>query len=94
MTQLLIKKDFIIDKVDGEITIFDVENSIFYSFNKSGSYIFEMIKKGFDENKMAKILSRKYNISEKQAKKDISDFLKQLSKNKIISLSGQKKWNK
>lgn len=91
MTQLLVKKDLVIDKIDGEITIFNVDNSILYSFNKSGSYIFEMIKKGFDENKIAKILSRKYNISRKQAKKDVSDFLKQLSKNKMISLSGQRK---
>lgn len=94
MIQLLIKKDFLIDKIDGEITIFNIDNSILYSFNKSGSYIIEMIKKGFNENKMAKILSKRYNISEKQAKKDVSDFLKQLSKNKIISLSGQRKWNK
>jgi 20S proteasome alpha/beta subunit len=87
MTLSLVKKDFVIDKIDGETTIFDVDRSIFYSFNPSGSYIFAMIKKGFDENKIAKMLSKKYGISEKQAEKDVSDFLKNLSKNKIISSS-------
>lgn len=87
MTKLLIKKDFVIDKIDGEITIFNTDNSIFYSFNKSGSYIFEMIKKGFDEKRMVTSMTRKFKISEIQAKEDISFFLKKLSKNKIISFS-------
>lgn len=87
MTKLIIKKDFVIDKIDGEITIFNTDSSIFYSFNKSASYIFEMIKKGFDEKRMISSMTRKFKIPEIQAKKDISVFLKKLSKNKIISSS-------
>ncbi|VVA43777.1 conserved hypothetical protein [Candidatus Roizmanbacteria bacterium] len=94
MTQLLIKKDFVIDKINKEITIFNVDNSMFYSFNESGSYILEAIKKGFNEERIARILSKKYDISKKQAEKDVNDFLKQLSKNKIISFSRQKKARK
>lgn len=94
MTKLLIKKDFVIDKIDKEITIFNVNNSTLYSFNKIGTDIFEMIQKGFDEEKIAKTLLKKYMISKKQVKKDVNDFLKQLLKNKIISSSKQRKYNK
>ncbi len=87
-------KDFVIDKIDGEINIFDVDSSTLYSFNRSGSDIFEMIKKGRNKETIIRMMSKKYNISEKQTEKDVNDFLKDLSKNKIISISKQKKLNK
>lgn len=84
----------VISKIDGEISIFNVDNSILYSFNQSGSYIFEMIKKGRNKMMIIKNMSKKYDISLKQAEKDVNDFLKNLSKNRIISILEQKKLNK
>lgn len=86
-------KDLVVDKIDGEISIFSIDDSTLYSFNKSGSDIFEMIKKGQNKKTIAKIMSKKYDISEKKAEKDVDDFLRNLSKNKIISISEQKKVN-
>jgi hypothetical protein len=39
-----INKGFIIQKLDDKSTIFDGEKSILYTFNKTGSLIFEKIK--------------------------------------------------
>ena len=94
MTKYKIKKGFISDKIDGRVTIFNVSNSTFYSFNQSGSFIFKMIKKGKDKEEMMKQLIKRYKISGKKAIDDINDFLEQLLKNEIIFSLKQKKPNK
>lgn len=91
---MLIKNDFVIDKIAGEVSIFDSINSLLYTFNGPGSFIFEKLKKGFDTNSIAMLMSKKYQIPLKQAVNDVSDFLKYLLKNKIIFPLKQKKTNK
>lgn len=85
-----IKKHFVVEKIDGNTTLFDVETSTFYSFNDTGSYIFSLVKKGTPEEKIASALIKKYEISESKAKRDVTDFLKSLVKNKIASSSEKK----
>ena len=78
-------KNFVIDKVDGKTTIFDVEGSVFYSFNETGSYIFSLLRKHKKKEEIINLLVKKYKISEKKARGDVDDFVKKLQKNKILS---------
>lgn len=85
-----IKKHFVIEKIEGKTTLFDVDSSTFYSFNETGTYIFSLVKKGQEKEKMTEALAKRYGITKKKAEKDVNDFLKDLVKNKIASPSMKK----
>jgi hypothetical protein len=87
--KLTVKKQFVIEKIEGKTTLFDVETSTFYSFNESGSFIFGLVKKGMEKRKIVDLLAKKYDLQDSKAKKDVDDFLKDLLKNKIASASKQ-----
>lgn len=94
MIRYEIKKDFMVDKIEGKVTIFNIENSTFYNFNDTGTYIFSFLKKGIDKRRMIQLLMKKYQISNKKAENDINEFLNKLLKNKIVFSSKQKKLDK
>lgn len=80
-----LKEDFILDKIEGKITLFNVTNSTFYTFNDVGSYLVEKLFKGIKKGDLVVLLIKKYGITKARAVKDINVFLKELSNNKIIS---------
>lgn len=92
--KLTIKKQFVVEKIEGKITLFDVDTSTFFSFNESASFIFNLVKKGTDREKVIKSLAKKYGLTEVKASRDVDDFLKELERNKIASASKQTKRNK
>ena len=79
-----INKGFIIQKVGNKQTIFDGEESALYTFNKTGSIIFEKIKLGWDKDKVVNFLSSTYSISIDEAEADFEEFINELLKSKII----------
>lgn len=80
-----LKQGFIVQKNGNKISIFDPEKSILHSFNETGSYIFEQVKKGLEEEKIVKNIVKKFKISETEAKNDFEEFIKDLKRKKIIS---------
>lgn len=79
-----LNKGFIVQKVGGGSTIFDGEESELYTFNKTGSVIFEKIKLGWDKERIIVFLSESYSINKKTATKDVEDFIIELINSKVI----------
>ncbi len=79
-----INKGFIVQKVGDKSTIFDGEESIIYTFNKTGTLIFEKIKNGWEKEKIINFLSKTFSITEARAGEDFEDFTNELIKSKII----------
>ncbi len=79
-----INKGFIVQKVGNKSTIFDGEESALYTFNKTGSLIFEKIKLGWDKEKIVVFISKTYLIKRETAEKDLDEFTNGLIKSKII----------
>lgn len=79
-----INKGFIIQKVGNKQTIFDGEESALYTFNKTGSIIFEKLKLGWDRDKIVNFLSNMYSIKIDEAEADFEEFINELIKSKII----------
>lgn len=79
-----INKGFIVQKVGNKSTIFDGEESALYTFNKTGVLIFDKIKLGWDKEKILKLISKTYSISDKTAQKDFAEFTRELIKSRII----------
>jgi len=80
-----INKGFIVQKIDGKITIFDGENSQLISFNETATYVFERIKRGLDEAKIIEFMSKKYKVKPEKVKKDLRQLLGELKRLRIIS---------
>lgn len=80
----LIQKGFVAQKMNNRIIIFDGEKSVLHSFNQTATFIFEKIKRGIDNKKLAELIAKKYSISEKKAEQDILEFIEELKSKKII----------
>lgn len=79
-----VNRNLILQKLDNKLVGFDVERSFLYTFNETAEYVFKKIKRGWEENKIASLLAKRYKITGKDALKDIKTLLKELKKNKIL----------
>ena len=70
-------------ETDGEIVIVAPKQDPAY-LNESGSSVWKLIDKGLDETKIVEQLSKEYGEEENIIKKDVSNIIKELVKNKYI----------
>ncbi|MFN4212722.1 MAG: PqqD family protein [Microgenomates group bacterium] len=80
-----INKGFIIQKLDDKTVIFDGEASVLYTFNETASFIFQKLKRGWDEDKIVSSLVKKYQVREERVREDFKQLVEELLKKKIIS---------
>lgn len=80
-----INKGFIIQKLDDKTVIFDGEASVLYTFNETASFIFQKLKRGWDEDKIVRSLVKKYQVREERVREDFKQLVEELLKKKIIS---------
>jgi uncharacterized protein YktA (UPF0223 family) len=86
MKKYKILKGFIFEKTDDKkMIIFDQEKSKMLTFNQTASFIFERLKRGYDEKSITKALLKKYKVGEKQARRDVKEIISKLKKRKIIA---------
>lgn len=84
----LIKKGLIKSKSGKGLTIIDSNKYLLYTLNESGSFIFDKLRQGKEEGEIVGLLIKKYGIDPRQAKSDLTGYLKEFLKRKIISPSG------
>ena len=70
-------------ETDGEVVIVAPKQDPAY-LNESGSIIWKLIDKGYDEVKIVATLSKEYSEDETIIKKDVKDIIKDLLKNGYI----------
>ena len=76
-------KDVLWQETDGEIVIVAPKQDPAY-LNESGSAIWKLIDKGYDETKIVSTLSKEYGEDESVIKKDVNSMIKDLLNNKYI----------
>jgi hypothetical protein len=69
---------------DGAVLL-DIEQGLCFSLNPVGAKIWEMVKHGHSLDKITDTLEEEFNLPRPQLLGDISDFLKQLEKMRLIS---------
>jgi len=79
-----IKPDIAYRKINDEIFIVDSKNSYLHKINSVGSFIFEKIKDGLDEEKIVKELVESYDVDFEVAFSDVKEFIEELIKKGII----------
>lgn len=85
MKQYNLNKGYIIKKIEENITIFDAEQSLLYTLNKTGSYIFTKIKLGWNKDKIINALVKNYNIKKSNAQDDLNALINDLLTKKIVT---------
>jgi hypothetical protein len=79
-----IKPDIAYRKINDEIFIVDSKNSYLHKIDSVGSFIFEKIKDGLDEEKIVKELVESYDVDFEVAFSDVKEFIEELIKKGII----------
>ncbi|HRY28452.1 MAG TPA: PqqD family protein [Elusimicrobiota bacterium] len=72
-------------KVDDEVVILDLETSVYYSLNETGSKIWELIGKGLSEEAIAEEVAEDYGQKVATVKKDVSAIIKKMKKENLVT---------
>lgn len=80
-----INKGHITQKIDNKVTIFSGEDSVLYTLNETGAFIFQSLKMGWEKEKIIKKMTEKYHINEAEAKADVEYFTEHLLEKKILT---------
>ena len=80
------KKNIYWKKSGAETVLLNVETGVYYTLDELGGRIWDLIVQNNDEIKIVSKITHEYNVSEKQAEKDIKNLLKYLIKEKLICI--------
>lgn len=64
--------------INDEGFIFDPETGNSYTVNKTGLFILKLLKEGKSEKEIVKSLTERFDVDEKEAERDLMDFIEQL----------------
>lgn len=82
--KLRIRKGLINQRAGNTLIIFDTDKSLLYTFNKTAKFIFESLRKGMTIDSIVKQLTKEFDVSATQAKKDIDRLISTLIKKRIV----------
>ncbi|MFC1867707.1 PqqD family protein [Thermodesulfobacteriota bacterium] len=74
------KGDLILAEVDDEAMMIDVDKGMSYFLNETALIVFKMLNEGKDIDDIKKTLLREYDVDEKEAERDIREFIDKLDK--------------
>jgi hypothetical protein len=81
-----INADLSFKEIGSELFIYNRKNSTIYSFNGTGVFIWSLLIKGLSIDEIGRCLCREYEVAQDKAGNDVSDFVKNLEKNGLITL--------
>jgi hypothetical protein len=76
------------ETVDGETTIVDLENGVYYALNVSGSLIWDEVVSGMPQAEVAGIVTRTFGIADEEADRAVGDLIGQLAEAGLIVENG------
>lgn len=77
-------KEIEYNNTDEETVILIVKTGEFFSLNKTGASIFNLVNEKNDFETIIKKMSKKYQTEDNIIRKDVTSFLKELLKKRII----------
>src|SRR5262249_14552554 len=73
--------------IDGEAIIINLANGIYYSMDKVGGLIWEMVEAGCSLEDTARIVAGRYEVSPEQARKDVEQLVEELLQENLATTS-------
>ncbi len=71
-------------KVEDETVILNIDRGFYYTLDEIGTLIWEMIAASKDEEAIAQDIADSYDVDERSLEKDITSFLKNITKEGLI----------
>src|SRR5215470_1616580 len=71
--------------IDGEAIIINLANGIYYSMDKVGGLIWEMIEGGRTLEEMVAMILARYDVSQEQVKTDIEQLVNELLQENLVT---------
>jgi hypothetical protein len=72
------------DTIEGETILINLKNGNYYSFDKIGAVIWEIIEKKGDVNKLVNILTKKFNKQGEKIESAIDHFISSLLQENLV----------
>ena len=86
--RFLLREDEVASKViDGEAIIINLANGIYYSMDKAGALIWEMIQTKHSLEETLTAVTTCYEVSQEDARRDLEQLVEELLKENLVSLS-------
>jgi len=70
--------------MDGEAILINLSNGIYYSMDKVGAVVWELIEKNCSADEMVTAIINRYEVDSSQAQNDVERLLKELLDEKLI----------
>jgi Coenzyme PQQ synthesis protein D (PqqD) len=70
--------------MDGEAILINLSNGIYYSMDKVGAVLWELVEKNFSPEAMVGFIINRYEVQAEQARTDVERLLKELLDEKLI----------
>jgi len=72
--------------IDGEAILINLSNGTYYSMDKVGGFIWELIKNNYNLAEIVKVLTEHYDVSAEQAKTDVETLAADLVEENIVKI--------
>jgi hypothetical protein len=73
--------------IDGEAIIINLANGIYYSMDKVGALIWDLIQGGHNLAHMIVLVTERYEVSRERAEADIEELANELLRENLVTLS-------
>lgn len=92
----MLDKKFTINKekvsyrfINDEAVILHLEKGFYYSLNKTGSLIWQLIERGKNIKEIIQHLSKEFNLKEKDLSQDVASLIADMEKEGLIDSAGK-----
>ncbi len=81
-------ESLLFSKMDEEVVMLSIENSEYYGMNNVGSRIWELIEHPQKVGDLIQLLTKEYEVEQKECENDVLFYLDELLKKNVILRSG------
>jgi hypothetical protein len=73
--------------IDGEAIIINLANGIYYSMDKVGGLIWDLLQVGYDLEEIVVAVTERYAVSREQVQADVQELVEELLRENLVSVS-------
>ena len=73
--------------MDGEAILINLSNGVYYSMDKVGAVVWELIEKDYNVEEMIEAVAARYEVSAEQVQTDVEQLVGQLLEEKLVLMA-------
>jgi Coenzyme PQQ synthesis protein D (PqqD) len=70
--------------IDGEAIIINLANGVYYSMDKAGAFIWDLLQAGHTLEAVTTAITRRYDVAREQAESNVRDLVQELVKENLV----------